>query len=661
MAGGVSDKKSDDIVRLVRDQMQDSWEWDRTNREDAQSDLRFLAGDQWPTNVRDQRELAKRPTLTINQLPKFVRQVTNDIRQADLSIKTRPADGETDPVLADIYNGLIRQIQEQSRASNVYANGAEHSVSCGIGHWRVMIKFVEDSVFDQEILIKRIPNPLSVYWDPASIEPDRSDAMWCAVTEFMPLETFKAKYPEAKQQDIDVPVDAEGVGGLYWRSGEDVRIAEYWRKVPTKRRLAAFEIAAEPGGRPEIQTIDITDVSKQALSFMPPIKKERMADGFKVESYIVSGAEVLESTLDYPGLLIPIVAVVGSEVPLENMTYRHGLIRFARDPQQLYNYWRSAAAEMIALAPKSPYVMTRNQMGKDKLQWDEANTAPKPYLLYSHDKDNPGPPKRERAADPPAAMWQEGQLASDDLKNTTALFDASVGARSNETSGRAILARQREGDIATFHFGDNLEFSLMQTGKILVDLIPKVYDGERIVRILGDDDVEKRIQINHQAFEEDGEPVLINDLSAGRFDVKVGIGPSFTTKRLEAAESMVDFVQAFPQSFEIIGDLIAKSMDWPGSEEIAERLKKIVPPEIRETDDDEEPEPPDPMAEITNQLLIAGEQAKVEETQADTAKTIAEVEQTEAETDKTRVETRQLELEAQARVMQKMLEGFFPR
>ena len=600
-----------DKISSIREMLQDAWDYDTHNREEAEKDLLFRAGDQWPEDVRQEREAAGRPCLTVNKLGSMINQVTNDLRQNAPSIKARPVDNKSDPELAKIFNGIIRQIEEQSSGRFVYSNAADHSISCGIGHFRITTDYLDDAAFDQELLIESIPNPLGVLWDPASIKADRSDAMHCFVIEKMPIKAFKKKYPKASNDSVDVSFNNDGT--LTFQTQDEILVAEFWEKVPVKRTLALFE-----GG----ETLDITDLDDFQMSMILTPQAVREVDTHKVQMSLVNGNEVLEGPFDWAGKHIPIISVVGDEVPNGTKVVRSGMIRAARDPQALYNYYRTQAAELIAQAPKSPYLVTNKQIKKYKSQWDTANKTPKPYLIYEPDENAPGAPKRERPADPPSALWQEGALCSDDLKSTTGIYDASLGAKSNETSGKAIIARQREGDTANYHFTDNLTRALEHAGRILIDLIPKIYDTERVIRIIGEDDSEEFLEINKSVPSYDGEPVLLNDLSAGRFDIKVTTGPSYTTKRIEAAESMMAFVQAFPQAGQFAGDLIASNMDWPGADVIAQRLKKIVPPELLEGEDGENPEAqqpqqPDPMQQQMQQFQLDSMQADIAKKQAD--------------------------------------------
>ena len=577
---------AEDIVTQARNNLEAAWQHEKENREAAAVDLAFLAGDQWPDRVRREREAEGRPMLTINRLPQFLRQVTNDIRQANISIKASPVDDRSDPKLAKIYNGILRQIQYHSNAHHVFSTAAEHQSSCGIGWFRITTDYAEDTAFDQEIKLESIPHPLSVYCDPAAVKHDRSDAMWMIVTEMIPRDTFKARFPDAAPHDVDRPSDGSS-SRLYWTTADAVRVSEYWVKEPYTKTLGLTQTG---------ETIDLTGVKPQDRAFLPQIVKERKQLCYKVKQYLISGTDILEGPHEWPGKFIPIIPVIGAEIPLDQKTYRYGLIRFARDPQQLYNYYRTGVAEMMALAPKSPYLVTTEMLSDPAIKaiWDTANKRNRPYLPFRPDPNMPSGPKREHPPEMPAALMQEAQVASEDMKATTGIHDASLGQRSNETSGRAILARQREGDIANYHFADNLEQSLQYAGRVLVDLIPKIYDNERVLRIMGEDDAEEFVPINQVIMGVDGMPIVLNDLSQARFDVRVTIGPSYSTRRMETADAMLQFMHVVPAAAQVAPDLVAKALDFPGAEEVAKRLRNTIPPAILADPDDPNTQPPPP-------------------------------------------------------------------
>ena len=411
-----------DIVQEAQERLEAAWIQDRENREDGFMDLKFLAGDQWPNEIRLQREAQNRPCLTINRLPQFVNQVANSVRVNPPAIKAIPAGGEATAELAEIYSGLMRQIQYRSNATNVFANAVYYAVACGIGHFRIVTDYADENGFDQEILIKRIQHPLSVFWAPGSVEPDRSDADYCLVSEMIGRKEFQKRFPDAAMTDFVAPEDLNAESGLFWANRDAVRVCEYWVKRAHERTIARLA-----GG----ETVDITDVDvssapavipayagihgdtgsvpssgmgprlrgDDAMRLADQIVATRKVHSHKIEHYLLSGEEILEGPNQWAGRYIPIFPVIGSETSLETKVIRSGLIRFSRDSQQLYNFWRSAAAESIALAPRAPFLATPAMIAKFKGQWDTQNTVSRPYLLYEADPDVPGGrPMRE----PPA-------------------------------------------------------------------------------------------------------------------------------------------------------------------------------------------------------------------------------------------------------------------
>ncbi len=543
-------------------------EYDRLNVDDALDDLKFIAGDQWEEADRASREAANIPTITINRLPQFIRQVTGDMRQSRPQIKVSPVDDEGDKKKAHLLNGLIRQIERQSGADMVYTQAFENAVACGIGHFRIAHDYVQDSVADQDIFLRRIPSPIAVVWDPNATEIDRADARFCFVVETLSKDAFRELYPKAREESV--PDNTGGSDGLFWNTGDIVRIAEYWYRSPAKKTLARLA-----SGR----TVEVTDGT--AGSPQDPEVARREVDTFKVYSCIVSGSEILSGPHEFPSSMIPVVPVIGEEIFVGEKRIRSGLVRHAKDSQRMYNYWRSASAMSIAQAPKSPYLVTKKQIDGYESLWRTANTSALSYLPYNVDPQAPSAPQRIPPPAPPAALWQEAQVTSEEMKATTGIYDAALGAKSNETSGRAILARQREGDTGTFHFHDNLAHALRRAGQIIISMIPRIYDAERVVRLLNEDGSEAWETINRPSFDPLGNPIIENDVSVGRFDVAVSTGPSYTTQRIEAANAMIEFIRAFPPAAQVVGDKIAEMMDWPGADKIAARLRAITPPEIR--------------------------------------------------------------------------------
>lgn len=563
------------------------------NRDAYQEDVSFARHEeQWPEDILKQREADKRPTLTISKMNAFIRQVVNDARQNKPAIKVHPADSGADPETAEVINGLIRNIEYTSNADTAYDTAMECAVSGGFGYWRIGLDYAYEDSFDMDLSIERIANPLSVYGDPYSTAADSSDWMDAFVVDLMAKDQFEAKHGKGKTiSDWD---DASW-GEEGWRVGNDVTVAEWWHREQAEIKVQQF-INVQNG---EVQTYteDTIKASEDLQLFISAglleFKRERQAKTYRVTQRTMTGAEVL-SEVKWAGCYIPLVPVYGDEYNIKGKRYFRSLIHSAKDAQRQFNYWRTTATELVALAPKTPWIGRKGTFDSDIDRWNTANTQSHAYLEY--DKD---PPTRIPLDSGPAAgALQEALNASDDMKSVMGIYDASLGARSNETSGRAIMARQREGDVSTFHFTDNLNRAIRHTGRILIDLIPHVYSGERIVRVMGEDGKPENKQLNKEYQQTDpktgqpvadqqGNPVMaLHDLSAGKYDLTVTTGPSFTTRREEAAFQMTEMMRALPASAPILGKHLAKNLDWPGADEIAEELEQMgqpqIPPEVQQ-------------------------------------------------------------------------------
>ena len=375
------------------------------------------------------------------------------------------------------------------------------------------------------------------------------------------------------------------------------------------------------------------------------VVRTRKVDVPQVKWAKITGAEVLEGPLDIPARWIPVFTVTGEEWHLGEETYRSSVIRFARDAQQLYNYGRSAHAELISLQPKAPYLVTTKQVAGLETFWNEANSKNRPYLPYNPD-EKAGAPQR---ASPPVAssgLLQEIAIAAEDMKATTGIFDASLGNQSNETSGIAIQRRQMEAQNGTSVYADNMVKAILQTGKVLVDMIPKVYDTQRVVQILNESDQEKMVAINTVLQSQNG-VVSVNDLTKGRYDVKISVGPSYETKREAAADGMMQFIRAVPQAAAVTSDLIALAQDWPDADKFAERLRKTLPTGMlsEENMTPEEIEARDQAAQIEQQQAAQLQQMAQAKAQAEIRGDMASAAQDEADARKTELESASLQLE----------------
>lgn len=625
--------KDEDILEEAKEAFADARDSESDNRIAALDDLKFARlGEQW-TDAAIKLRGERRPRLTINKLPAFIRQVVNDARQNKPSIKVRPVDNDADIHTAQVVNGIVRNIETASNADIAYDTAADCAVTSSFGYFRIDVEYSHDDTFEKDLVFKPIANPFSVYGDSNSTGADTSDWNSAFVTEWIPCKEFKRKHPDADPSNWE----DSGIGtmGPDWRTDDQVLQAEWWKREEVPRKIL---LVVTPDGHEQVIGEDVYEENKDFFDVIEAkVQGEREVRSYKVKHRLLTGADVLETT-DWAGRYIPISAVYGEEVNVEGKRILRSLIRDAKDPQRMVNYWKTTATELVALAPRSPWIGPEEAFqGEDSERWETANTENWDFLSY---KGNVAP-QRIPFTGIPAGAIQEALSASDDMKAVIGLYDASLGAKSNETSGKAIIARERQGDVSTFHFIDNLSRGIKHGGRILIDLIPHVYSGERIVRILGPEGQVATAKLGQRPQQDvsasppagipqkpgqmqpaPGQPVPwppqapkmadgtegAFDLSVGKYDLVVDVGPSYTTRRAEAAEQMMELIKSFPQAAPVIGDLVAKSLDWPGAQEIAERLHKMLPPQLQ-TGPDGQPLPPQPTGEMLK-LQQEGEAGK---------------------------------------------------
>lgn len=624
--------KMDDLLSNGRKAFQRCNDYEKENRQTSLDDIKFSRlSQQWPSDIVKQRELEQRPVLTVNRMKAFIRQVVNDARQNKPQIKVHPVDSGADPKTADVINGLIRNIEYTSNSDVAYDTAIEQSVSGGFGYWRIGLDYAYEDTFDMDISIDRVANQFSVYGDPDSMCADSSDWNVCFIVDRMSKEAFKLKYNGAKNIDgeavtVDIDKDAQPVDwdtdswaalNNTWVNDDGVMVAEWWRREEVEEEIVklsnghvycADELfeneetqAEEDAENEKYEDVGTDDNMKAVRALLAmgelTITDRRKRKVHKVTQVIMTGADVLEVN-EWPGRFIPIVPVYGDEIIVEGKRFFRSLIHDAKDSQRMFNYWQSTATEIVALAPRTPWIGRKGTFDSDASRWATANTQSHAYIEY----DGEMPQRQPLDGGQAVGAISQALAQSDNMKAIMGIYDASLGARSNETSGKAIMARQREGDVSTFHFIDNLSRAIRHTGRILIDLIPRVYTSERVIRIIGEDGTAQTVKVNGKtpepAIGPDGKPVqdergevimAMHDLTAGKYDLTVTTGPSFTTRREEAAAQMTELVRAFPQAAPFVADIMARNFDWPGADEIAKRFEAMnpakqqeIPPQIQQ-------------------------------------------------------------------------------
>lgn len=518
----------------------------------AKEDLAFAEGDcQWRQEDIKSREAMNRPSLTINLIPQFVHQVVNDIRIKQPSIDVAPVGDGADKETAKIIKGLIRNIEYTSSASEAYINALNYAVRGGIGFFRLDHDFQDVDTFNQQIFIRKVVNPFSVYLDPASIDVDGADAMYGFAMEELSQKAFERKY-----KDFD-PINFSKSSG----DSKCVSIAEYFKIDETQRKMALLESG------------EIVDF-KQG---MDGVKTVRTVSTKSVKRYKLSGSDILEETT-FPGVYIPLVPVYGEEIWIDGKRRIKSLTRDMKDPQRMHNYWASLETQILMMQPIAPVMAAVGQTEDFADEWNNPGSS---MVLHYKPTDamgnNVGAPQRLSPPSIPTGIINARQSSADDMKASVGMYNDSLGRASNATSGVAINNRKVEGEVATIHFGDNLNKSIAHGGRIAVSMIPVVYDTSRIVRIMGEEDDSQEVGINGEIAE--GQKQAF-DLTAGQYDVRVTTGSSFTTKRQEAVQHLQTLIQADPSIVQIAGDILVKNMDFPGADALSERLRKMVPPNL---------------------------------------------------------------------------------
>jgi hypothetical protein len=581
-AATTADDKDKDFVRKAIAKYERSYQKEQTNITLALEDLEFRVGEQWPSETKRERERDYRPALTVNKIPTFVRQITGDIRLMRPSIKVVPVDSRGDPDTAEVLAGLVRYVENRSDAQHAYATGADSQVVAGIGHWRVLTEYADDSTFDQEIRITSVADGVGVIWDADAILPNKEDAKFCFVPVDLSHEDYKERYPDSPIDDFTLTLEGRTSILDEWFGDDFVRVAEYWERRPEKRTLALL---------PDGAIDDVTDQPERLAELKAQGVRIEERESHRVYRSVISSCHLLEEPKPWPGRLIPIVPVIGEEVVCGRRTFRHGIVRYLKDPQRAYNYFRSAETEAVALQPKAPWLVTEKNIEDNEDQWLTANTRNYPYLLYKSDpKNGNAVPQRVSARMDTSGMVEGLQISASEMQEVTGIYNAALGARSNETSGTAIKERTRQADVGSYVYVENFSRAIKHTGRIILDLIPAIYDSERTIRITGEDGKVNVVDINQQVALDH----VMNDVTVAAYDVVLDQGPSYATKREEAREGMLTFLQQAPSAAPVVLDLIANAQDWPNADKFAERMKTLLPPNIQAMEAEESGEPPPP-------------------------------------------------------------------
>lgn len=581
----IEDDGDESVINEAKEFLRFCSDNDSNNRVEALDDLKFAGGDQWPVEIQNSRLLESRPYLTINKIDAYCRQIANSQRQQRPRIKAHGINTQSDGKIAEIITGICRHVEEQSDADAAYDNAFDFAVRMGWGYWRVTTDYVRPDSFDQEIYIKRIENPFMVYFDPNSNEPDGSDAEKCLITEVISKEAFKKMYPDA-ETDAGFMPRGTGDSQSEWITKEDIRIAEYFYTEYKHTKLVLLSDGT---------TVYADEMPKQDVMLSAGIYEvsRRVTVKKQIKWVKLTGMQILERR-DWAGKYIPVVPVYGQQLIVDSKKKKFGLTRMAKDPQRMYNFWSTALTESVALAPKAKWLLAEGQDEGHEDEWAQANIKSTSVLRYkqtdSEGREAPLPQRLQPEA-PPMGIVTALEGLNADLMAVVGIYDPSMLPQGNQ-SGKAIQGQQQQTDMTNYHYYDNLTRSIKQTGRIILDLIPYVYDSQRVLRIIGDDGKGEIVNVNERTTNEQGVETILNDVTVGEFDVVMETGPGYNSKRQEAVESMISMMGVDPDLMKQAGDLVFRNMDFPGADTIADRLaaanplaqideKSDIPPQVQ--------------------------------------------------------------------------------
>lgn len=622
-------------------------EWWETNFAAAEVSVNMSAGlDHWEAYALAERQ--GRPCLTFNTLPQYLDQLNGQMRQSRPAIKVSAGDDYSDAIEfiedktkrkikgAEVFGGIIRAIEQQSSAEAHYDTAGEHARDGGFGWLRVVPQYASGKSFDQVLRIRHVRNRWAVLLDPDFEEPDGSDARFGFIFGQMNRREWDKRYPDKARADLAGLTEKDRT---VWLHGDKVGYAEYMWREAVEEEIGLLS-NGQIGNLKELLTLLPSLPPMQDGSQIAVVRSRRVLN-WRVYWQKISAAATLEKKITMPFTTIPIVPVFGKEKHLRTgVTLYRSAIADALDPKRAENYWLSAATERIALAPSAPWVGSAEAVEGYESEWEDANNPRRAFLPYNGEAERP---ERVPVPQMPAAEVQMAAIMVDHVKASVGIYDASLGAQSNETSGRALLARQNQSNNSSFAFTDNQMRAVRRVGLLLLEAIPKIYDAERVMQLRGEDGTDTWLKVNTTMPGPDGKPVVINSLGDGEFDLVVKAGPSYSTQRQETAEAMTEMVRIAPDLLPVVGDVLVESMDWPGAARIAKRMKKTMDPKLLTQGEVEEMQeeqgqpveaPPSPEEEAQAAVMeIEAKKAEAAKIEADAALIAAQAKLAAAQND----------------------------
>lgn len=559
----------DGFLEEMRERYDTAKGFNQHNQDAGQEDAKFTVGNQWESVVEQRRRTLRKPVLTFNRLVAFMAQIVGNRLMNSTEIRVWPDKSGT-KAGALLREGLIRSIYKNSDADFARDEALKYQVIGGQGAFCLRVEYASDDVFEQQIKLGAISDPYAATWDPLSVEPSGGDAEYAWVEDDMPCSQFKARWPWASETSFSDSGRWDQNG--YWLGEDTIRVVSYWRMVTEGyKTLALFKDGTvhDVTNVEEFEYINFVDTYSDGRPYT-----RRVPNRF-ARMYVCSGKDVLEGPFDYPISSIPVYRVPGWEISDGDKIHRFGLIRFLKDPQRLHNYWRSMQAEQLVSAPRNKWLTTPEAVKGHEARWRRSPTSDDPFLFFNDGEQAP------QHIPPPgvdAGLMNEAMTSTQDLKDISNIHEANMGMPSNEVSGKAIQARQMISDVGSYIYHDRLKIADERCAKNINELIPHIYDTQRMITIIGADNKPVMEYINDPTNPD-------SDVCMGKYGITVSIGPATETKRTLAAEQMMAFVNAIPGAAERVMDIVAEAQDWPKADEFARRFRLMLPPGTIAEDD----------------------------------------------------------------------------
>lgn len=612
--------------------LEEAQDADKDNREAVREAHAFLnkRDGQWEPEVWSKRR--GQPRYTFDKCNPIVNQIAGAIKKADFDIKIRPAGGDASKETAELFDGIIRNIETTSNASTIYSRAGRNMVAAGVDGWMVVQKWADAESFDQELAIEYIPNFWdSVFFDTNSQMPDRSDAEWAHKLTAMSKRAYEEKYPEGSGTSV-----GQGKSfSTYYNKPDQVIVGEYyWIKQTTKT------LVQMSNGAVYVEDEEFAKVADElaALGVTEKSRRTRPARSVWLRHYDGSGwlDEAQETVFEW----IPLIPAYANFNIVDNKIIYHGVIEKLLDAQRVHNYVMSRYVGDVALSPKPKLWMTPEQAAGHTQKLATMNTNNDPVALYNH-IEGQQPPYRDGGALPSPALSELSAITTTAITQASGLFASNMGDNPSLQSGVAIEQLQERGDTGTIDYFQSLEVAICHTAKIIVNAIPKVYDSERLVRILYEDGTHDMLTLNNVVTDQQtGEPVVLNDVSKGRYDVTCSAGKSFSSRRQESVAAILEMAQVDPTIIQEGSDVLLKNAGAAGLDIIAERkraslLKAGIIPESQWTDEE-----------------IQQVQQAAQNPQPDAAMLLAQAEMLKAQAEQANAQNKQAELQLKAMELQ---------